>query len=263
MRCVSFYCPCRPARRTYSFGRSLVENLFTDPKERQALLDLEEDHCQFLSDHHGNLRVMDTSRFGTRVNTVRLGTWPPRTFDVWRYVRQSRMRPSCSMSATRSCSSSPCAAATSSRTYSSRLAEVPRTTRYVVEDATPTIRRSILAPPPPTTPIQRSVTPTPAASPISEHSFLSVASQPAKGRKRCGVDGCEKHGVAPQGRCKTHTDPDKRLRCQYVADDGVNCTNYANGRGECEKHVGCVHGATSSRENMRTTRRNASTKRSA
>ncbi|EQC27987.1 hypothetical protein SDRG_14262 [Saprolegnia diclina VS20] len=218
-----------PDHRSYSFGRSLVANLFTDPKERQALLDLEDDHCQFLSDYHGNLRVMDTSRFGTRVNTVRLEPYAPRLLDVGdKVVLLKSLR------------------------GSDLLA-------YVVEDAT--IRRSLLAPAPPTTPIQRSVTPTPAASPISEHSFLSVASQPAKGRKRCGLNGCEKHGVAPQGRCKTHTDPDKRLRCQYVADDGVVCTNFANGRGECEKHLGCVHGATSSRENMRTTRRNPSTKR--
>ncbi|KDO20928.1 hypothetical protein SPRG_14019 [Saprolegnia parasitica CBS 223.65] len=218
-----------PDHRAYSFGRSLVAHIFTDPKERQALLDLEDDHCQFLSDHHGNLRVMDTSRFGTRVNTERLEPYAPRLLDVGdKVVLLKSLR------------------------GSDLLA-------YVVEDVAPTMYRRLEAPPPPTTPIQ--LTPTPAASPVSEHSFLSVASQPPKGRKRCGINGCEKHGVAPQGRCKTHTDPEKRLRCQYVADDGVVCTNYANSRGECEKHVGCLHG--SSRENTRTTRRNAPTKRGA
>ncbi|EQC26074.1 hypothetical protein, variant [Saprolegnia diclina VS20] len=141
-----------PHNRLMSFGQSLVAKLLSDPMELQALHDLDDDHCLFLSDRHGILRIMDTSRVGIRVNAERLEPYTPRLLDVGdTVVLLKNVRGGNLLS-------------------------------YTVRAAVPSTCRSSAT-------CQRSTTPAPVASPGFEHSVVSL---PPQRQQLCIVDDCEK-----------------------------------------------------------------------
>ncbi|OQR84813.1 hypothetical protein ACHHYP_12788 [Achlya hypogyna] len=189
-----------PHRRSQAFGRQLVATLLVEPHEQQMVQDLDVEHCLFLSDHHGILRVMDTSRFGTRVNADRLEPYTPRLLDP------------------------------PDKVVLLKTARGTDLLAYVVEAATPPVA---------TTPAAITVPKRPKGrTPPRLDSFLQ-RTQPTepRRRKRCAIDWCDKYAVPPQGRCKSHTDADVRLKCQFIDAAGVACTSLACIRGAvCSKH---------------------------